>query len=96
MSKTDKTRPWRVRAQEAGLKAVHDHRDGTCDLPTDPSKDWGRWDGCHWTEGHSFYYGRDGGCGCPMCHGQYENRRERRRDRHQAAQAIQRGRTDEL
>lgn len=96
VSKTDKTRPWRVRAQEAGLKAVHDHTDGVCDLPADPSKDWGSWRGCHWTESHAFYYGRDRGCGCPLCSQQDWRRQERRRDRHRAAQAIRRGRADEL
>jgi hypothetical protein len=96
LSKTDKTRPWRVRAQEAGLKEQHNHRNGVCDLPADPSKGWGRFSGCHYTESHAFYYGPGGGCGCPMCSGQYENRQERRRDRHRAAQAIRRGVADEL
>lgn len=37
MSRTDKTRPWQVQANE-DLVAVHDHADGECNLPT--REDW--------------------------------------------------------
>ena len=94
MSKTDKTRPWWVRATERPLHTcvpVHRHEDGVCDLPQDPAERWGeRWGSgsCFWTEGNGFFYGRDGGCGCAMCTGQVWRRAERRADRHAAARVC--------
>lgn len=90
MSKTDKTRPWRVRATDSPLRTcvpVHDHRDGVCDLPEDPidGLSFFQPDQCYWTYGLDFYYGRDKGCGCAMCTGQVWRRRERRATRHAAA-----------
>ncbi|MFC4496150.1 hypothetical protein ACFPA8_18660 [Streptomyces ovatisporus] len=36
MSRTDKTKPLRVRHAEHDPRPVHDHRFGACDLPPDP------------------------------------------------------------
>jgi hypothetical protein len=53
LSKTDKTKPWRVQARDT-LVAVHDHSDGVCNLPTmeewvaqDLMRRWSRHD-CVW------------------------------------------------
>lgn len=91
MSKTDKTRPWRVRAADSPMHTcvpVHLHEDGVCDLPENPVLDeisYFRADRCYWTYGPDFYYGRDKGCGCASCTGQVWRRRERRAHRHVAA-----------
>lgn len=84
MARTDKTRPWHVRAAEhpmVSCRPQHDHRDGVCDLPADPRKNFGR-GSCRWTGSDTFLYGRDRGCGCPMCTGRDFRRADRRRDRH--------------
>ncbi|MFD9794159.1 hypothetical protein ACFWXK_24780 [Streptomyces sp. NPDC059070] len=39
MSRTDKTKPLWVRHQEHGPRAIHDHRDGPCDLPPRPARE---------------------------------------------------------
>lgn len=55
MSKTDKTRPYKVQAME-NLVAHHDHSDGVCNLPTpdewlhmtkNDRRTWGRHN-CYW------------------------------------------------
>ena len=54
MSKTDKTRPFQAQVPDSPY-ALHDHRDGVCDLPTleewrkMSKKDrWGGLYGCTW------------------------------------------------
>lgn len=86
MSRTDKTKPWSVRAIEASPTEVHDHRDGTCDLPplTKESFGWKQHSHCYWIESTRFYHGRDGGCGCPSCNDQQGRRIARRKERHNA------------
>ncbi|NUP73396.1 MAG: hypothetical protein HOQ07_01880 [Sinomonas sp.] len=41
MSRTDKTQPFRIRLWDGTLRrvAVHDHRDGVCDLPSTVRED---------------------------------------------------------
>ncbi len=92
MSKTDKTKPWRVRVAEHNPWAWHYHEQGFCDLPPSPTSDGGTWHnrpdgsaGCHWSDWNIVY--KDNccyGCGCRLCTGYWERREERRRDRHRA------------
>ena len=96
MSKTNKTRPWRVRVTERPMQTcvpVHDHRDGGCTLPDDPrdgyGRNWGARD-CYWALGPTFLYGKGGGCGCHMCTG-YEWRRRERRANRRTARQVSRG-----
>lgn len=86
MSKTDKTRPWQVRAAERPMHTcvpVHRHENGECDLPEDPAGNvvWFETGHCYWTYGNAFFYGPDHGCGCPMCTQQDERKRARRQER---------------
>jgi len=94
MSKTDKTKPWRVRVAEHHPWAWHNHESGYCDLPPSPLSDGGTFQrrpdgsaGCYWSDWNLCYKGVCCyGCGCRLCTGYYERRWERRRDRHQARQ----------
>lgn len=87
MSDTDKTRPFWVRmAEQPGrtCRPAHDHRTGGCDLPPDPGRGWRPGARCRWVETGLLIFGRDAGCGCPMCTGRDFRREQRRRDRHVA------------
>lgn len=90
MSKTDKTRPWAVRATESPMRTCvpeHRHENGVCDLPEGPAADDYGFRGpgaCYWAAGPVFLYGRGRGCGCAGCTGQVWRRRERRATRHAA------------
>lgn len=77
MSRTDKTRPWHVRAADKpGNTSVesHNHEKGYCDLP-EFSMDNISWSGkqveggwsCHWSYGPGFLFAGGNVCGCPMC-----------------------------
>ncbi|GGU34254.1 hypothetical protein [Nocardioides albus] len=47
MSRTEKTQPFRVRLWDGTLRrvAVHDHRNGVCDLPANLAEDIAQIDG---------------------------------------------------
>jgi hypothetical protein len=64
MSRTDKTKPLRVRHAEHGPRPLHDHRFGPCDLPSSPLE---RSDGtrCRW-EHPAAHLLTGGGC-CAGC-----------------------------
>jgi hypothetical protein len=93
MSKTDKTRPYTLRATEEPMRTcipLHDHTDGVCDLPevpTDISRGWGT-RSCFWIESADFLYGHGNPCGCRACTGYYWRLAERRTRRHAVAQAC--------
>lgn len=95
MSKTDKTKPWRVRINEHNPRPDHDHRDGVCNLPVSPLVDhaWSAGN-CTWQDFRLIY---DGGCchgcGCHICTAYWWRRQERRRSRHQAQRFTQALRT---
>lgn len=89
MSRTDKTQPFRVRLWDGTLRriAVHDHRNGICDLPDDLAADIkqiegasGRFpaDSCRW----EFAWTGTSPCCCWLCHDSTGHRAERRADRH--------------
>lgn len=96
MARTDKTRPWHVKAADkpAYLVPEHDHRFGPCDLPARPAPgkadlhrpaEGGR---CFWTASRTFWSSKAARCGCPMCSGTFDRRVERRRARRTAKQAL--------
>ena len=89
MSRTEKTQPFRVRLWDGTLHrvAVHDHRDGICDLPATVHEDLEQVEdtvgsmargSCHW----EFQYTGTRTCCCPLCHDADGLRDERRADRH--------------
>lgn len=88
MSKTDKTRPWRVRVMDKKrwLTEVHDHTDGLCDLPPRPAlvcDFWrnGRETRCRWDASRDFWVTPSNYCGCPMCNDQEGRRLNVKRSR---------------
>ncbi|WP_284976293.1 hypothetical protein [Arthrobacter sp. efr-133-TYG-104] len=103
MSRTEKTQPFRIRLWDGTLHrlAVHDHRDGICDLPTTIQGDleqvedkdglMARWS-CHW----EFQYTGTNTCCCPLCHNadglRDERRAERHRNRRDLAELLKRAR----
>jgi hypothetical protein len=96
MSKTDKTRPWAVRAAEQPMVTcmpVHDHRWSGCTLPVaHPDAVGFRVEGCYWEASDRFTYGRGcSGCGCRMCTDFYGRRAERRRERHETRRRLRNG-----
>lgn len=89
VSRTDKTKPWRVRVVEHRPVAEHHHPEGICDLPGSPLDETGLWSEhyCHWQNNIMWGPWRGsccGGCGCRMCSGYWTRRWARRADRHQA------------
>ncbi|MCA4132659.1 hypothetical protein [Arthrobacter sp. M4] len=89
MSRTDKTQPFRVRLWDGTLRrvAVHDHRDGICDLPANVQEDRRQVvtnggflpnRSCHW----EFQYTGSKTCCCSVCHDGDGLRHERRAERH--------------
>lgn len=87
MSRTDKTKPWRVKIAEHQPVAVHNHTDGVCNLPDDvlANPNWG---GCYWDDTglqHSDCCRQ--GCSCSLCWG--SSRRARvRAERYAAKRAA--------
>lgn len=95
MSKTDKTRPWKLQAIEQPMYTcvpVHFHEDGVCDLPEDPALAFGcqKMGSCYWAEGPGFWYGLGGGagCGCAGCTRQAARRAARRAVRHEGTRVC--------
>lgn len=98
MSKTDKTKPWRVRVAEHNPRPEHDHTDGVCDLPDD-RRVWVAWDGsprCRWSDdGLARRASCCGGCGCQKayCGSAYwkveARRSERRAGRRESRRELQ-------
>jgi hypothetical protein len=90
VSRTDKTKPWRIRVMEHRPWANHDHSDGVCDLPEQWSDNayYATESGaghCRWSDWNLCY--KDSccyGCGCHMCTDQPGRKAKRRRERHQA------------
>lgn len=89
MSRTDKTQPFRVRLWDGTLRrvAIHDHRNGICDLPANLAEDIAQIDGaggrypagaCRW----EFTWSGTASCSCEICHASSGLRAERRADRH--------------
>jgi hypothetical protein len=101
MSRTDKTRPWHVRAADRpGDTTIesHNHSKGYCDLPEFGVGEitWfgkpvdGGWS-CHWAYGNGFMYGAGNPCGCPMCvdqAGRKAKARKSRRDGRREAREV--------
>jgi hypothetical protein len=89
MSRTDKTRPWRVRmAETPGVTAVavHDHRFGPCTLPDRVSAaPHGR---CYWAGGGYHVLGCEGEGGSCSRERQVHRRRANRRDRYRARREL--------
>ncbi|MFE6645056.1 hypothetical protein ACFVJS_00740 [Nocardioides sp. NPDC057772] len=95
MSRTDKTQPYRVRLWDGTLArtAVHDHRDGVCDLPADVREDLSSYaltggfraaSSCYWT----MHFTGTMSCCCSMCHDGAGLRAERRADRHRTRREL--------
>lgn len=85
VSRTDKTKPWRVRVAEHHPVAEHDHCDGICDLPDNPLDP--KWHGCHWSD-HNLTNGdccRK--CGCSQCSDTAGRKARRKKERQEARQA---------
>jgi len=53
-----------------------------CDLPEDPRKDEGYCDGCHWTYTSTWINSGDARCGCDVCSGNPQLKRENRSKRY--------------
>ncbi|RLU79721.1 hypothetical protein CTZ27_36435 [Streptomyces griseocarneus] len=78
MSRTDKTKPLWVRHKEHRPRPVHDHRDGSCDLPPHPMReDTGT--RCRWEHPGTLLFGHTccSGCGARGC---VKERRQESRD----------------
>jgi len=96
MSRTDKTVPFRVQqwVDRAPLEAIHDHRHGECDLPSDIQTHLAASTRCTWG-GVPTFLGA-GLCPCELCHGgiwcRAENRRDRRASRRELASLAHRRR----
>lgn len=89
MAHTDKTMPLKVRLWHLGLVpvAVHDHRDGVCDLPATLAELLAQSRGggdCTW----DFSWTGVGACACELCTGGYWHRAENRRDRQKSRRDL--------
>lgn len=99
MSRTDKTKPLRVRYAEHNPLPVHDHRFGPCDLPPTPS-----WDDddtrCRWRYPYSMLFGGTccSGCYKPACvkERQQWDKEANRRERYAARREARRYVTGEI
>lgn len=60
-----------------------------CDLPKDPRKDQGNYDGCHWTYTREFMSRGEARCGCRTCSQDDYYRNENRKARHAAKREAQ-------
>lgn len=89
MSRTDAHAPLPVRLSRGDLPrtAIHDHRDGVCNLPDspNPAEPW-MTGNCSWV----FVWTGINICGCRICTGADTRRQDRRRDRHQSRLALRR------
>ncbi|MGV8845822.1 MAG: hypothetical protein ACOH1Y_12550 [Propionicimonas sp.] len=96
MSGTDKTRPTWVRANEnPGItcQPSHDHSDGPCDLPADPTvslcsknRNYVR-TRCTWWPAEGAVWGRGSGC-CSACADQDGRKAKRRKERHNSRREL--------
>lgn len=89
MSRTDKTAPYQVKLRRGDLETYeyHDHRNGVCDLASDPDRFEYAKGGCY----KSFHYTGTGVCCCTQCRAVEWPRTEtqrRRRDRRTAKQEL--------
>lgn len=93
MSRTVAHQPAWVRLADPALRvAVHDHRDGRCDLP-DPGVRPVHRTRCRWRlDTHA----AGPTCGCALCADAPWRRAQRRRDRHRARVALRHGNWDLL
>ncbi len=93
MSKTDKTKPWRVRmAEHRPLFEVHNHVSGECTLPSSPLDPVPIKNGCHYAARVLCYPGSCcWGCGCRMCTDYYARKMKRRRERREAKGELRNG-----
>lgn len=89
MSRTHKTKPWRVRVmgKPTWLVEYHDHNNGVCDLPPRPTGQaevWGsrQRGSCSWVGSRSFWACPANNCGCPSCNDQIGRKQQARRERH--------------
>lgn len=100
MSKTDKTRPWRVRAMDRAdyLVEHHDHVGRDCDLPAERQLTdgciYGPRTGCGWKVGDVFWARPENWCGCPHCNGQRDRKAKARRRRLEGRQLARRWRQE--
>lgn len=90
MSHTDKTKPWNIRIAEHHPRAVHDHRNGICDLPDDPRTPtfWSVPYCCFWSDENLHYASCCHGCGCRLCTDHDGHIRGNRRRRHRQRQML--------
>lgn len=92
MSRTDKTRPWWVKMNDAPMVTCaprHDHRFGPCTLPDEITAETAsashRTSGCYWgSTGHNSSGPGVLHNGCRDCTGYYDRREDRRRSRRAA------------
>lgn len=99
VSRTDKTRPWRVKVHEQPAVSsveVHDHREGACTLPpADPGAEV-QWTGCHWAPSTALTCSGEGRCGCELCQGSFGKRLDRRVERQAMRRRLRAGDPAEL
>ncbi|MBB3049399.1 hypothetical protein FHS23_000394 [Prauserella isguenensis] len=95
MSRTDKTQPFRVRLWDGSLRgvAVHDHRDGVCDLPGTLKEDLKHvaGNGGSVARGSCFWDLRYTGtrpCCCPLCRASDRFRADRRASRQRSRREL--------
>jgi hypothetical protein len=88
MSRTDKTVPFRVQqwVDPARRQAVHDHRVGECDLPTDIRGHLEARTRCSWRS--EWTYWGAALCPCELCHSGKWCRAENRRDRRASRRSL--------
>ncbi|MCP2256186.1 hypothetical protein LY13_004971 [Prauserella aidingensis] len=95
MSRTDKTQPFRLRLWDGSLRrvAIHDHRDGVCDLPATLKADLAHFadsggsvarGSCFW----ELHYTGTRPCGCPLCHESDLFRADRRASRQRSRREL--------
>lgn len=87
MSKTDATRPTRVRLLDRNewFEAAHDHSQGPCDLPANPAdalgRPWPRSTRCTWSSTLTAVHtpaATGTGCHCSVCRDRVGRKREAR------------------
>ncbi len=93
MSRTDKTKPFRVKAlhKDLAFREEHAHVDGECDLPSLDSRNPFQAQGGRCTR--VFQYTGTNTCACPLCAGSgYERRSKKsRRDAKAYCHGLVRG-----
>ena len=88
MSKTDKTRPVRVKILDRRVEH-HDHCDGVCELASDPARVSDVPGECTLT--HSWWH-REFWCGCSACTATWGTGRDPHRDRRRTRADLRRAR----